>query len=87
MNEEGLLVVISSGASYSDGTIVEGMVGSGVLTTGAVGSLNGKNFTLGWLENTGGRQRSVLAGERIKAQVLGATKYDLKKGDEVTFKS
>jgi len=87
MNEEGLLVVVSCEASYSDGTIVEGLVGSGVLTTGAAGSCNGKSFTLGWLENSGGRQRSVLAGERIKAQVIGATKYDLKKGDEVTFKS
>lgn len=85
MKEQGLLVVTGASSGYAEGTVAEGIVGRGVLTAGAVGELNGKQLSIGWIENKDGRQRSALAGESVKIQLEGATKFDFKKGDEIEF--
>ena len=87
MREEGLLVVTGVSSDYSRGTVVEGIVGRGLLAVGAVACHNRKNFSVGWIDNGEGRQRSALAGEKVSVQLSNATKFDFRKGDELEFKS
>ena len=87
MHEEGLFVVVSVTTDYANGTVAQGIVERGIVATGARCSKDDKVFTIGWIENADGRQRSALAGERISVQVVNATKFDLAKGDELECKS